>query len=93
MALAAILGLTAAEALNLACCKHQSVKANNSNFKKLISETGLPTIEEMACLDAVSVAKQVHLLKPNWFVKGTLRQQNRARLNKEQCIVGVKNCL
>ena len=83
MALAASLGLTAAEALNLACCKNMSVTQENSYYRRLIYETGLPSIEEMACLDAVSVTKQVSLLRPEWFTHGTLRQQTTARIRGE----------
>ena len=89
MALAASLGLTVAEALNLSCCKTQSVSKDNSYYQRLLQETGLSSLEEMACLDAVSVTKQVHLLKPEWFLKGTARQQARARLHKQECIAGV----
>ena len=75
MALSAAVGLTTAESLNLACCKHMSVDENNSGYLKLLQETGLPSIEEMACRDAVSVVKQAHLLYPDWFNIGTKRQQ------------------
>ena len=33
------------------------------------------------------------MLQKDWFRKGTLRQQNRARLNQESCIVGVRHDL
>ena len=33
------------------------------------------------------------MLNKDWFRKGTLRQQNRARLNQESCIVGVRHDL
>ena len=93
MALAACLGLSAAEALNLSCCKNMSVSKDNSSYLKLISETGLPSLEHMASLDAVSVINQVSKLKPDWFLKGTTRQQAKARLFKKDGIVGVRSKL
>ena len=83
MAMASIMGLTAAEALNLTCCKNMSVRSSNKDYIRLLEETELPSMREMASLDAVSVVKQVSLLKPEWFRCGTLRQQVSARTRGE----------
>jgi len=90
MALAACLGLTVAEALNLTCCKNKAVTKENSSYRHLLHLTGLPSIEHMASLDSVSVIRQIFSIKPNWFSKGTYRQQASARLRKTDCIVGIK---
>ena len=55
--MAASLGITTAEALNLACCKYMSVTSENIGYLRLLTETGLPSIEEMACLDAVCTTR------------------------------------
>ena len=52
MAMSAALGLTAAESVGLSCCRNLSVKSNNTDYLKLLERTGLPSIEEMAMLDA-----------------------------------------
>ena len=69
VAMSAALGLTAAEALNLGCCKRMSVNESNSGYKKLLSETGLPSLREMACQDAVSNTKQIFGMIPKWYTK------------------------
>ena len=93
MALAACLGLSTAEALNLSCCKNSSVTAENKYYERLLEETGLPSLKEMACLDAVSVTKQVHKIQPSWFTTGTTRQQSRAHVLQVDVITGVRaNC-
>ena len=83
MAMSAILGLSAAEALNLSCCKNKSVKSGNKYYQRLLSETGLPSLEEISCRDAVSVTHQVSLIKPEWYRRGTSRQQTSARIRGE----------
>jgi len=90
MALAACLGLTTAEALNLSCCKNSSVTIDNNYYQRLLDETGLPALKEMACLDAVSVTKQVYKIRPNWYTKGTRRQQS-ARQISDDVITGVQS--
>ena len=91
MAMASVLGLTAVEALNLTCCKNMSVRESNSDYLRLLKETELPSIREMASLDSVSVVKQIALMKPNWFRCGTLRQQTAARVRGESGLTtGIK---
>jgi len=91
MALAACLGLTTAEALNLSCCKNNAVTAENNYYQRLLDETGLPSLKEMACLDAVSVTKQVHKIRPNWYTKGTRRQQSTVQQTQDDVITGVRS--
>ena len=88
MALSSILGLTTLEALNLACCKHQSVKCDNKYYRKLLLETGLPSLEQMACRDAVTAQKQMSVLKPHWYRFGTSRQQ-KLHSGNDSLVVGV----
>ena len=68
MAMAACLGLTALEATNLNCCKRRSVTEENSYYVKLLAETGLPSLYEMACHDSVSVTKQLFGIAPEWYI-------------------------
>ena len=88
MAMAACIGLTTAEALNLSCCKHQSVSDDNSAYKLLLEKTGLPSIREMAALDSVSLIKQVSKLKPEWFVLSSTRS-SRSQPDGKPRIIGV----
>jgi len=67
MAMAACLGLSTLEALNLSCCKNQSVTEENSYYHKLLLETGLPSMYEMACHDSVSVTNQLYGIAPEWY--------------------------
>jgi len=69
MAMSACLGLTTLEALNLNCCKQRSVSSENSYYVKLLEETGLPSMYEMACHDSVSVTNQLYGIVPEWYVK------------------------
>ena len=89
MALASILGITAAEALNLSCCKHTSVGANNNGYRRLVQETGLPSLEEMACRDAVTVQEQIYAIYPQWYKTGTKRQMAIAKSKDRISISGV----
>ena len=92
MAMAASVGLNTAEALNLSCCKHMSVGKDNSGYKKLLKLTGLPSIREMACLDARSLIKQTELIRPQWFNKSVPRV-SRSQQNGAARIIGVaKSC-
>ena len=75
MAMASILGLTTAEALNVSCCSSLRVTESNRNYINLLERTGLPGIEEMAMLDACSAINQASGMKPEWFLTGTKRQQ------------------
>ena len=88
MAMAAALGLNTAEALNLSCCKHTSVGADNSGYKKLLQLTGLPSIREMACRDAQSLIKQTSLIRPEWFVKSVPRI-SRSQKDGKARIIGI----
>jgi hypothetical protein len=84
MAMAACLGLTTAEALNLKCCKTMSVTSDNGGYKKLIKQTGLPTLHEMACLDSLSVTEQIFGIKPNWYtIKKNIRNTRTNPINDD----------
>ena len=89
MAMAAMLGLTTAEAIGLSCCDHLSVTSENRDFLRLLERTGLPSIEEMAMRDACSVIKQVFKIQPSWFTMGTARQQTKSKLSGALPISGV----
>ena len=92
MAMAAALGLSTAEALNLSCCKHLAVKEDNRSYKLLLAQTGLPSIREMAALDSCSAIKQVSLIRPHWFIRSAPRV-SRSKSDGTPKIVGVvKNC-
>ena len=92
MAMSAILGLTAVEALNLSCCKNQTVKSDNKYYQRLLRETGLQSMEQMACRDAITTQSQMSSIKPDWYRFGTNRQQKLASA-KNKLVVGVsKNC-
>ena len=94
MAMAACLCLTTAEALNLSCCKNTSVTSSNNSYLLLLERTGLPSLEEMAMKDAVSITKQIALLRPEWYVNGTARQQEDAAKKNRLSLVGVQpHCL
>ena len=64
IAIAACLGISAAEALNLSCCANESVSKTNKSYAQLLERTGLPSIEEMAMRDACFVVKQIYYMKP-----------------------------
>ena len=83
MAMSAALGLTAAESVGLSRCRNLSVKSNNTDYLKLLERTGLPSIEEMAMLDACSATKQVQKIRPEWYVLGTKRQIEKAKKSNE----------
>ena len=94
MALSAILGLNTAEALNLACCKNNSVSRDNTGYVRLLQETGLPSLHEMACRDAVTAQIQISKIRPQWYKQGTKRQQAIAKQQDTSTIVGVaKECI
>ena len=63
MALSAVLGLTAYETLGAACCKNTSVSEGNESFKKLLKITGLPSLKQLAIVDAMTFIKQTWLSK------------------------------
>ena len=89
MAMAAIISLSAAEVHDLSCCSHTSVTKENLGYLKLLERTGLPSIEEIAMQDASTAIRQVFELRPQWFVKGTKRQQKKASSKNEPIITGV----
>ena len=95
MALAACLGLSTAEALNLACCNHMAVDKKNKYYLKLLEQTGLPSLEEMAWQNSVSTSIQLAGLCPEWYItKGT---EQATRLRSSDSPVGniisvVKSC-
>ena len=77
MALASCLSLSAPEALNLACCKWMSVTENNSDYEKLLEETGLPSIREMAGKNSISTLKQIFGMKTEWFIFHTKQSKRK----------------
>ena len=88
--MAATLGLTAAEALNLGCCKRLSVFDSNGSYLKPLEMTGLPSVLEMACKEAVAITKQIALLKPEWYIRPrSSRLQAIAKKSSNSDITGV----
>ena len=74
MAVSAILKMNAQEIVGGAACKQMLIGKDNSGYLKLLGLTGLPTIEEMAMVDAVATTKQVASIKPEFFSDlGTVR--------------------
>jgi len=65
--MAAVLGLNMAEATNTACCARRSVRDSNGAYLELLRQTGLPSLEEMACTDATAQIRQIIEIKPHWF--------------------------
>ena len=69
MAMAACLGFSTLEALSLINCKNRSVSEDCKFYLKLLQQTGLPSLYEMATLDAVSVTRQLQGICPEWYRK------------------------
>ena len=70
LAAAAVLGLSAYEALGASCCKHQTVKSDNIMYKNLLELCGLPSDRSMAISDSRVQAVQVFKVKADslWFI-------------------------
>ena len=85
MSMAAILNISAYEALGAACCANQTVKANNSAFERLRIAANLPSIEEMAIADAKVCIDQMVRAKKEWFLPTNKRQMSSEILKMETC--------
>ena len=60
MALSSILDMTVYETLGAACCKNASVSASAASFQKLLEITGMPSLRNIAIVDA-GLVRQVWL--------------------------------
>ena len=89
MAIAATLGLNAAEIFNLKICASASVSENSEMYKFLIRDTGFPSLLEMVKMDAYSLILQWVKLEPWMFpepVLGATSRKLAARRKKKMIL-------
>ena len=67
MSMAAIMNVSAYEALGAACCQHRAIKEGNAAFELLRRCLRMPSIKEMAIKDARVCISQMAAAKQDWF--------------------------
>ena len=73
MSMAAILDISAYEALGAGCCKNRAIKEGNEAFERLRKSLNLPSIREMAICDAKVCISQMADAKQDWFFPKSTR--------------------
>ena len=85
MSMAAILNISAYEALGAACCHNRSVKKGNAAFERLCLCLKMPTIEQLACADARMCLDQMAGAKSDWFTPDNSRAKSKILQNIDTC--------
>lgn len=67
MALASIAGLETPEVVSLRSCKRQAVKANSAGFLKLCKFLNMPTLKDLAIMEARVLLRQWKSFRPHDF--------------------------
>ena len=70
MAMASVLGLETPEAISLQSCKKQAVKSNNAGFLKLCKFLNMPTLKDLAIMEARVLLRHWKSYRPHEFQLG-----------------------
>ena len=74
MALASVAGLETPEAISLRTCKKQAVAMKNASYLKLCKFLNMPTLRDMAIMDARVLLRQWRDYRPELFRLGEARE-------------------
>ena len=75
MGLSAVIGETTMGTLGASCCKSMTVSEDSIRMKTLRKIIGVKSLREIAMTDAIATIKQVHKIRPEWFMRNAEKRK------------------